>query len=200
MAIAIFSTAVILVDAFFTMPSQFSGFVSQYQKLDVVIQATALGLAFITLFFYHGRHVQRRTPGQWYLSAWLIIIMTIVTILGLIPPITKHALYQRFYNDIYIPSNIALYGIMACFIASATYRAFRARTMDGAMCLIAAGAVLVGMNTPLGDMISPIIPQIASWFVLVPQMGGGRTLIFLTAIGMIGLTLRLVTGRIREIV
>ena len=198
--IAVFCVSAILVDAFLIVPTGFKRMVVELQKYTIIIQATALGLMFTSLLSYHGRHVMRRTPDQWYMSAWLIFLMVLVSILGLIPPITKNLWYNRFFSWIYVPSNIALYGIMACFIASATYRAFRASTYDGAACLIAATLVLVGMNTPLGALISPALPEVASWLVVVPQMGGGRALIFLTAIGMLGLTLRLITGKIREVI
>jgi hypothetical protein len=200
MFLAAFFTAIILIDAFLVVPDVFSDFVSDMQRYTIIMQSTALGLAFLTLLLHHGREIQRRTPGQWYYSAWLIFMMLVMTISGLMPPITKHWVYDWLYSNVYVPSRIALYGIMACFIASATYRAFRARTIDGAACLIAAGLVLIGMNTPLGDMVSPAIAKLAEWFVVVPQMGGGRALIFLTAVGMMGLTLRLITGKIREVV
>jgi hypothetical protein len=199
-ALAAFFTGIVVIDAFFTMPDAFSDIVVDLQRYSTIMAAMALLVAFFTILQHHGRMLVRRTPGRWYLSAITLVTMFTLTVLGFIPPITKNATYTWLYGKIYVPADIALAGVQACYIASATYRAFRAKTMDGLFCLISAFIVLFGINSPLGDMVSPVIAQIANWFILVPNMGGNRTLIFITATGMIGLTFRLLIGREKEVI
>lgn len=145
----------------------------------------------ISLTQVNGRHVLRKHEG-WIYSAILLVILYGYIGLGLAGGL-KNAAFNAIYNNILVPILMTIYSTLTFWIGSAAYRAFRAKTLDSAILLVAAVIVMVGRVT-LGAAISPALPVAAGWIVSVPTLAGMRAVEMGAAIGGIVLALRMIAG------
>ena len=159
-----------------------------------VMGSVALGIGAINIARIHGRRISRREPGKWVFSILLIAMIVMTVGMGLLfPGGISNPIYQDWYNTFFVPSDTMIAGILGWFLIPATYRAFKARTLESAVLLISCIFVML-MNVPIGEIISPIIPRIGRWITEVPNVAGQRAFIFSVAIGITILTLRTILG------
>ena len=64
----------------------------------------------------------------------------------------KSPIFVWLFNYVQVPMDATMFSLLAFFIASAAYRAFRARTLEATLLLAAALIVMIG-NAPVGDLI-----------------------------------------------
>lgn len=81
----------------------------------------------------------------------------------------------------------------AFHLASASYRAFRAKNLQAAVLLVSGVLVMLG-NAPVGEVIWNRFPTISNWIMGVVNLAGSRGILISTAIGMVGVSLRILTG------
>lgn len=97
------------------------------------------------------------------------------------------------YDHVFGPANATLFALLAFFVASAAFRAFRARNAEAALLLGAAIFMMLG-RAPLGRAISDVLPDLAQWLLDVPSNGGRRAIMMGAAIGAIATGLRVILG------
>ena len=112
-------------------------------------------------------------------------------------------LYNWLYEGIFVPCQATMFSLLAFFVASASYRAFRAKTLEASILLFAAFVILVG-RTPVGQTLTawipaPLdqylhIPNLSAWIMSVPKLAGQRTIQIGIAQGIISNSLRLILG------
>jgi hypothetical protein len=73
------------------------------------------------------------------------------------------ALFQVIYEYVFMPLGATMYALLGFFVASASYRAFRAKNREATILLVAAFVILLG-RTPFGTWLTVWIPD--SWDVL----------------------------------
>jgi len=101
------------------------------------------------------------------------------------------------YDHIFAPCNATMFALLAFFIASAAFRAFRARNTEAALLLSAAILVLLG-RAPIGRLINDNLPDITNWIIDVPNNAGRRAIIMGAALGAIVTGLRVLLGLERQ--
>lgn len=101
--------------------------------------------------------------------------------------------FTWFYDHVFFPCNATMFALLAFFIASAAFRAFRARNVESALLLGAAILVMIGL-VPVGRVISPIFPEIADWILEIPNNAGRRAIMMGAALGGIVTGLRVILG------
>src|SRR4030095_14740176 len=93
--------------------------------------------------------ITRRLPGAFY--SGVVIVSCLMTIgaafLG-----TEKGLYPWLYDQVQAPMQATLFALLAYFVASASYRAFRARSLHATL-LLAAGAIVMLGRVPVGGLI-----------------------------------------------
>lgn len=101
-----------------------------------------------------------------------------------------------FYS-IYNPLSAAMFSLLAFFIASASYRAFRARNLEATLLLIAAAIVILG-RVPVGDYIFGLvglkISLISEYITAVINAAAQRAILIAIGIGTIIISLKLLFG------
>jgi hypothetical protein len=97
------------------------------------------------------------------------------------------------FNYIFTPCNATMFALLAFFIASAAFRAFRARNTEASLLLGAAILVLLG-RAPIGHLIHHSLPDITNWMIDFPNNAGRRAIIMGTALGGIVTGLRVILG------
>jgi hypothetical protein len=112
------------------------------------------------------------------------------------------SLFQALYVAAYAPMMSTMYSLLAFFVASASYRAFRAKTREATVLLLAAFVILVG-RTPVGYHLTSWIPQpfefleipnLFGWILAYPNTAGQRAIMIGIALGIISTSLRLILG------
>ena len=93
-----------------------------------------------------------------------------------------------------------MYSILAFFIASAAFRAFRARSIDASIMLIAAVVMMIG-RISFGEMISSwfsenwlFFPEATKWLQDVPVNAAKRAIFLGLALSVIALSIRVIFG------
>ena len=101
--------------------------------------------------------------------------------------------FTWIYDHIFFPCNATMFALLAFFIASAAFRAFRARNIESALLLSAAILVMIGL-VPIGRAISPVFPELEEWIMSVLNTAGRRAIMMGAALGGIATGLRIILG------
>jgi len=106
--------------------------------------------------------------------------------------------FQEMFNYVINPLQSTMYALLAFFVASASYRAFRAKNREATILLVAAFVILLG-RTPFGMMLTAWIPESYS-IMQVPNLAiwimnsGQRAIIIGIGLGVVSMSLRLILG------
>lgn len=112
------------------------------------------------------------------------------------------SLFKFLYDATFQPLQATMFSLLAFFVASASYRAFRAKTKEATILLVAAFIILL-RPTPLGYYLTywlpePLrflhIPNLSTWVLSVPNMAGQRAIMIGIALGIVSTSLRLILG------
>lgn len=112
------------------------------------------------------------------------------------------SLFQDIYTFIFAPLQATMFSLLAFFVASASYRAFRAKNREATVLLLAAFVILLG-RTPVGGYLTFWLPEwleffhipnLAYWIMVTPNMAGQRAIMIGIALGVISMSLRLILG------
>ncbi len=177
----------------------------EYVRNDIlrILAAFALVLALGSLLRVHIDKIKRKREN-WPFS-WILIISFIVSsIIGLFGGVSGEGPLpttigsfafniQALYENVIIPLASSMFALLAFFMASASYRAFRARSTEATLLLGAAFVVMIGV-LPLGHSISPHLPAFAQWLLNVPNVAGQRGILFGIALGAVATSLKVILG------
>ncbi len=110
--------------------------------------------------------------------------------------------FQETFNYVFMPLQSTMYALLAFFVASASYRAFRAKNREATLLLVAAFIILLG-RTPFGLMLTDWIPDsmsilrvpdLAIWIMNSANLAGQRAIIIGIGLGVVSMSLRLILG------
>lgn len=110
--------------------------------------------------------------------------------------------FQNLFDGILAPLSSTMYSLLAFYIASASYRAFRAKNTDAIMLLTAAFAVLLG-QTFVGVIMTSWLPEwlsffrienLSLWLLTVANQAGQRAILIGISLGIISMSLRVILG------
>ena len=186
----------ILVIQYFIPHTPFSDWFS-------IIQATAIWLGALNLIKVAGDKVYKR-QRDWPYSLIIIICFGIMVVVGFFFSGGRRFLdagtpFSYLYDHVYSPLVAMMFALLAFFVGSASYRAFRARNKEATVLLLAAFFVMLG-RVPLGDMLTGWLPHwlqmsaISNWIMNVPNMAGQRAIMIGIALGIVSTSLRLILG------
>lgn len=97
------------------------------------------------------------------------------------------------YDHVFDPCNSMMFALLAFFVASAAFRAFRARNAEAALLLFSAILVMLG-RAPLGRTLWDGFPEISQWLIDIPNNAGRRAIMMGAAVGAIATGLRVIVG------
>jgi hypothetical protein len=187
----VFITGVMLVVQYF-VPHDYSEFIYEY-SLDWVIVigifATALGIW--SLVKVTTTKVKRRQEG-WGYNVITLVGLAVMLIAGPIWGIEEGTIFMKFFWYIYTPIQATMFSLLAFFIASAAYRAFRVRSLVATVLLVSALVIMLRL-IPLGP-ISDLNQVVASWVLAVPNMAAKRAIAMGVGLGAMATALKVVVG------
>ena len=187
-----FITGMLTIVAYFMPHQPFGGLRDLFNEWAIVIAAFALILGVLNLIKVNAVKIRRKRPG-WGYSAVLLIAFTVTTITGLFWGMDRGTVFDFIFQNMFVPLAGTMFSLLAFFVASASYRAFRARTTEAALLLVAATLVMLG-RVPLGSYIWPRFPALANWIMDFPNMAGQRAIMIGIALGTVSMSLRIILG------
>ena len=101
--------------------------------------------------------------------------------------------FSWMYRNFYSPMSATMFALLAFFIASAAFRAFRIRTPEALLLAIAAFILMIG-RVPVGNLISHWVPDAADWLMEIPQNAAKRGILIGAALGVMATGIRLILG------
>jgi hypothetical protein len=167
-----------------------------FRRWMLLVARWATFVGAVTLMIVHSKNVQQQKKG-WPLSIIVVASIFLLLLPGLpIPEIglgTKNAFFDYLFTYVYSPLGSTMYSIIAFFITSAAYRAFRARSVEAFLVLF-AGILLICKNAPIMTYLWPPFVPIGNWIYDVPNMATMRAVIIGAAFGAIALAVRTLMG------
>lgn len=209
-----------------TGPDAGGNFLTPYQpivaNIAAVVSSFAIGLGVISLVQLHTKTIVRTRPG-WGYSVVLMVSFVSMAVFGLmnayaadttvIPAVPSlwasqnaHGMFRFLFSGGLSNLGSATFSIIAFYIASAAYRAFRIRSLEASLLMIAALIVMlgsVGFGTWITHGISPTLPggaenpwanlrleNIAQWLLLEVNASAQRGILFGLTLGLLATSLR----------
>jgi hypothetical protein len=167
-------------------------FNSIINKWVVVLSAFALILGIGNLTSHHITTIGRKESG-WLYSLVTLIAMFLMAIVGLVWGTDEKSLYQKIYLNILTPLGATMFALLAYYMTSAAYRAFRARNIEAGLLLGAAFVVMIGFM-PISQFIHPHFPDFAEWLMRIPNMASQRGILLGVAFGSVATALKIMLG------
>lgn len=154
------------------------------EKLFTTISNAVVFMSVVALFMgiwnltrNHVGNIRRRREN-WPYSIWLLVVLYGYAILGIVEGMEgKH--FDWIYNGVIVPLDSTTFSLLAFFIASAAYRAFRMRSLEAGLMMIVAFIIMMG-NTSLGNAIWSQtswlggFKGIRDWLMDIPNAAGFR--------------------------
>lgn len=156
-----------------------------------IVTAFALFLGFANIVSVHWGRIQTKKPGFLY-SVVLLISLFATLALGLGGGPTA-ASTQFIFNNILQPLEATFFALLALFMATAAFRAFRVRNLETFFFVLFAVIVLLG-QVPVSIYLWPEFPIIKDWILNVPTLAGIKGILLGVALGVIATGLRVLTG------
>jgi len=138
-------------------------------------------------------HTVRRRSKDWEYKAVLLVALGTMAGLGISKGIQSGGLFDWAYLNLYVPMQATMFSLLAFFIASAAYRAFRARSLEATLLLVTAVIVMLG-RVPVGERIWSRLPDLTEWIMEVPNMAAKRGIMIGAALGGISTGLKMILG------
>ncbi|MEX0728276.1 MAG: hypothetical protein WEB58_20970 [Planctomycetaceae bacterium] len=210
----------VLVVAHFIPPAQ--SWADEVSSWFQILAAVAFILGGASLFKIHLQKISDQRPG-WGYSALTIVAFTVTLIVGIfkigVPPsesfpsmpwsgdyVGDGGVLWWIFTYIFTPLNATMFALLAFFISSAAFRAFRAKNTEAMILLVTATVVLLG-QTYAGtlltgyDWINPHLQLksiVDEWLMPVFNASGQRAIKIGIALGIVSTSLKVLIGTDRS--
>jgi hypothetical protein len=191
---------VIMMDYFLALPpineagkSWTSQTVTDLQNWGIILTAFSLGFGAFNLFYFHSKHISRRTPDQWIYSLWLLIVIVIFTAVGVFTGPSSDQ-YNWIYNASFFALSATVYSSLGFYMTSGLYRALRLKNIESGIFLV-VGLVVLARNAPALTVYFPVLGVWGSFISDVLTTSAQRGIMIGGALGAISLGIRTMTGR-----
>jgi hypothetical protein len=166
-----------------------------------------VGLGVINLCQVHGKRLMKGGSNA-FNSMVFFLSMIVMTVIGILQKAHPNSVNKDLYEILFVGGLVSLdatmFSIVAFYIVSAAYRAFRIRSVEATLLLATAIIVMLG-QIAVGQMLTSWIPasgvwhnirieEIRSWILTVPNSAVTRAISFGLGIGSLAVALRIWLG------
>ncbi|MDP8211603.1 MAG: hypothetical protein P9M05_12395 [Candidatus Stygibacter australis] len=149
-------------------------------------------MGILSLFMVHGTKIQRKAPN-WQYSLVTLGALFITAFCGFAWGTNEGTPFLWLFENVQMPMSATMFSLLAFYIASAAYKAFRAKSPQATVLLLAAFIVMMG-QVPIGAAISKWIPETAQWILNVPNLAAKRGIATGVGLGMTATSLKILLG------
>jgi len=191
--VAISSGLIVLADFFVTDPF-LDDLGRRLVRWTMILAAFALILGLVNLLSSHLRRIRRRERG-WPYSLPLLAMTLIMVVAG--APGARGYTFNWLFHNVQFPLQATLFALLAFFIATAAFRAFRVRNFE-TLLMVAAGVLVLWGQAPFSRLLGDWGSAIKDWILAVPTTAGARGILLGAALGIIATGLRVLLGFDRQ--
>jgi len=164
----------------------------------------AFAIGVINLTRIHLRNVKlKRTDWKFslilLLSLYSMIVLSILSSpfaidpQGVVIPISiiqaAAPFWSFLYYNVLVSIDTSVFALLAFFVASAAYRAFKIRSVESTILLVIGLFVIIG-QAPVSNTIWPGFSAILNWIMTVPNTAGQRGILIGSAVGILAFSIR----------
>jgi len=187
-----FTVGALLIALFFIPNYQAQAVNAKILEWATIVYAFALILGSISLWNTHWRKVKTQREG-WPYSIVTMTALVVVTGLGVWQGVGEGSLVSRIYNMVNSPLASTMFALLAFFIASAAFRAFRARNVEATLLLVTAVLMMIG-RVSIGEFIWKGFPGFTEWLLDVPNLAAKRAIAIGVGLGAVSTALKIILG------
>jgi len=151
----------------------------------LILAAFALILGVVNLLGVHAR--MNGSPSARRYSAILLVALVVTLIVGLLHPASEQLTW--IFDYLYFPLQATMGALLAFFLVSAAYRAFKLRSASAVILLVTSLVVLI-TQLPFSAALSPLLPAVREWIFAIPVTAGVRGILLGVALGTTATALR----------
>ncbi len=193
-----FVVGMIMIGEFFIPHWWYVELTDELKIWGLILAGAAYLLGILNLVQINLPKVMKREEDWGYKLVMLVSLFAMLVVGG-VEGATRYddgTVYKWVYDYLFIPLNATMFSLLAFYIASAAFRAFRARNLEASLLLGAAIIVMLG-RVPLGEslpMIGDYMPKIVNWIMDVPNIAARRAIFIGAALGAVATGLRVILG------
>ncbi len=189
----------ILMIVQYFIPHQYSQLVfNNYLEWAPIVGAFALILGVGSLTRLHSHKIRRKAKNWQY--SWAVLVPLFgMPLFALIVPESLgggtdiHGVHDFLFLHIQVPIQSTMFSLLAFYIASAAFRAFRAKSALASVLLISAVVVMLG-QVPVGEVLGRWLPNTGLWILRFPNLAAKRAIMLGVGFGMLATNLKIIFG------
>lgn len=202
----------VLVIAYFIPHPPFDTLREDFNIFFDIIASVAFILGAGNLIKMHGNRISKRETN-WGYSVVTVVGFLLVLAVGLTKlgnpngfrgssVTAEGSWFQYAYEYIFRPCSATMFGLLAFYVASASFRAFRAKNLEATILLLVAFIILLG-RTFVGALLTSWIPDslgflripyLAEKIMTVLNFAGNRAIMIGIALGIVSTSLKVIVG------
>ncbi len=187
----VFASGIFLLVQYF-IPSEESNWLFSYAN-DWVIVVGVFALALGIWSLLRSEFRKLKNPKERFYAGVLLFGYFIMIATGLKREnLTSGSLMMTIFENVLIPIQATIFSLLAFYIASAAYRAFRARTVLATILLLTAFIIMFRL-IPLGP-ITTVNQYAVSWILSIPNMAAKRAITMGVGLGAIATCIKIILG------
>jgi hypothetical protein len=173
---------------------------NSFDDLIIILGAFAVGLGLISLAQVHGKRITKRHRGWPESIVFFVAALAMggFTLYARTHPSAHDAGvggYNLLFYGLFQPLSSSIFALLAAYLVSAAYRAFRVKTRESALMAAAALLIMLG-QVPIGNLLthslpgSMQIPTVMAWVLGVANNAVVRAVNFGLFVGALATALR----------
>ena len=156
-----------------------------------IIFAFALLVGVVSFFKVNLKAVERGEDRPYRIVSLLGVIT--MPVLALIGGIGGGSPFMWMFDNVQVPMQSTVFALLAFYVASASFRGFRARSLPATVLLLSALLALLS-RSDLGGFVSQHLPPVADWIRNNPSMSARRAILIGIGLGSLTTSLRVIVG------
>lgn len=187
-----FISGIMMIISIFIPHHPFDQLTDIFTDWYMIIGTFAIILGVLSLLKVSLERISSKAPN-WFYNIFTILGFLFMAGFGVFGGIEEGTVFYYGFEYLFTPMAATMFSMLAFFVASAAFRAFRARTLEATILLLAAFIVMLG-RVPLGSFLWRDIPELTNWIMDVPNTAGQRAIMIGIALGIVSTSLRIILG------
>jgi hypothetical protein len=156
-----------------------------------IIFAFTLVLGVVSFAKINLKAIERREDRPYRIVALLGLVL--MPALAMIWGIKGDSPFMWVFDNVQVPMQSTVFALLAFFVASASFRGFRARSVAAAVLLISAFLALLS-RSDLGGLVANYVSPLAEWLRDYPSMSARRAILIGIGLGSLTTSIRVILG------